>query len=158
MDRSNVGTWPPPSGQPTWIGWREAEKKLESNFCWKHSKMSSRRTIIPSLVIIWHWSIFWPQILFFSPPLRSRIPVFFPKFSRVRVQTYAKYDQNWREAPKILGFSIPKVAWLKLGRNQVKLERNLGNLGNKTLRMFIFPHSGEFFRGVRSCFLPNFPK
>ena len=53
MGWSSVGTWPPPSGQPTWIGWWEAEKKLESNFCWKHSKMSSRRTIIPSLVIIW---------------------------------------------------------------------------------------------------------
>ena len=53
MGWSSVGTWPPPSGQPTWIGWWEDEKKLESNFCWKHSKMSSRRTIIPSLVIIW---------------------------------------------------------------------------------------------------------
>ena len=53
MGRSNVGTWPPPSGQPTWIDWWDAEKKLESNFCSKHSKMSSRRTIIPSLMIIW---------------------------------------------------------------------------------------------------------
>ena len=106
-----------------------------------------------------HWSIFWPQILFFSPPPQSRIPVFFPNFSRARVRIYARYDQNWREAPKILGFFIPKVAkCLKLGRNQVKLGRNLGNLGNKTLRMLIFPHSGEFFRGVRSCFLPHLSK
>ena len=106
-----------------------------------------------------HWSIFWPQILFFSPPPRSRIPVFFPNFSRARVRIYDKYDQNWREAPKILGFSIPKVAkWLKLGRNQVKLGRNLENLGNKTLIMLIFPHSGEFFRGARSCFLPHLSK
>ena len=93
----------------------------------------------------------------FSPPPRSRIPVFFPNFSRARVRTYAKYDQNWREAPKISGFSIPKVSkWLELGRNQGKLGRNLGNLGNKTLRMYIFPHSGEFFRGSGGLFFPTF--
>ena len=40
-------------------------------------------------------------------------------------------------------FPSQKVAkWLKLGRNQVKLGRNLGNLGNKTLRMLNFTHSG----------------
>ena len=104
-----------------------------------------------------HPSIFWPQILFSSPPPRSRIPVFFPNFSRARVRTYAKYDQNWREAPKISGFFIPKVAkWLELGRNQGKLGRNLGNLGNKTLRMYIFPILGNFFGGSGAVFFPTF--
>ena len=32
-----------------------------------------------------NWSIFWPQILFLSPPPRSRIPVFFPNFSHAQV-------------------------------------------------------------------------
>ena len=58
---------------------------------------------------------------------------------------------------KFWPFSIPKVAkWFELGRNQGKLGRNLGNLGNKTLRMYIFPHSGEFFGGSGAVFFPTF--
>ena len=80
-----------------------------------------------------HWSIFWPQILFLSPPPRSMIlfssPIFHARgWARGRI--HINFDPNWLEAPKILDFTFPKVIkWLKLERIKAEVGKKSGKLG-----------------------------
>ena len=101
-------------------------------------------------------SIFWPQILFLSPPPRSRMPVFFPNFSRTRART--RVIMTKMGAKRRLFWLLPSQKlqndfnWEEIWENW----EEIWEIWEKNIRRYIFHIQGNFFFGFRSCFLPNF--